>query len=153
MRPAGCHHSFDGAKFERMPGEENMRPDLMSALVFMAVAGFCGGAAITKAAAGEADVVAAKATPDGLGVYRFSVTVEHADTGWDHFADNFEVLAPDGTILGTRILAHPHVDEQPFTRSLGGVAIPPAIKEVTIRAHDKVDGYGGKTVTVTLPDR
>ena len=83
--------------------------------------------------------------------YRFDVTVEHADTGWEHYADGWEVVAPDGTVLGTRTLLHPHVDEQPFTRSLSGVAIPDGNTEVTIRAHDSVDGLGGKEVRVELP--
>jgi hypothetical protein len=60
-------------------------------------------------------------------------------------------LAPDGTLLATRTLMHPHVDEQPFTRNLSGVAIPGSIDEVEVRAHDTVHGYGGKTVTVKLP--
>ena len=32
--------------------------------------------------------------------------------------------------------------EQPFTRSLSGVAIPDDVAEVTIRAHDRVHGFG-----------
>jgi len=102
------------------------------------------------ALAGEADVLAVEAALAGDGTYRFDVTVEHADTGWEHYADAWEVVAPDGTVLGTRTLLHPHVDEQPFTRSLTGVAIPDGTTEVTIRAHDSVDGLGGKEVTVEL---
>lgn len=104
------------------------------------------------AMAGEADVVEAKAQRGADGSYRFDVTVRHADTGWDHYADRWEVLAPDGTVLGTRTLLHPHVEEQPFTRSLSGVRIPEDVAEVTIRAHDSVDGYGGKTLTLRLPE-
>ena len=103
------------------------------------------------AMAGEADVVDAKAARGADGSYRFDVTVRHADTGWDHYADRWEVLAPDGAVLGTRTLLHPHVEEQPFTRSLSGVRIPEGVTEVTIRAHDSVDGYGGKTLTLRLP--
>ncbi|MCK5445702.1 MAG: hypothetical protein KAI73_08765, partial [Rhodospirillaceae bacterium] len=83
--------------------------------------------------------------------YRFDVSVTHADEGWDHYADAWAVVAPDGAVLGERILAHPHVGEQPFTRSLGGVQIPDGIKKVTLRAHDKVHGLGGAEITVTLP--
>jgi hypothetical protein len=102
----------------------------------------------STAVAGEADVVKVKLTPAGDRIYRLDVTVRHDDTGWDHYADRWEVLAPDGTILGTRTLLHPHVDEQPFTRSLTGLAIPETIGEVTVRAHDSVHAYGGRTVTV-----
>ena len=101
--------------------------------------------------AGEADVVRAQAMPAGGGTWRFQVTVAHGDTGWDHYADKWDVVALDGTVLGTRVLLHPHDTEQPFTRSLGGVAIPGDITEVILRAHDKVHGYGGREVTVKLP--
>ena len=103
------------------------------------------------ARAGEADVLRVDAAEGASGTWRFRVTVAHADEGWDHYADRWEVLAPDGTVLGTRVLLHPHVDEQPFIRSLGGVEIPPGIGEVTLRAHDSVHGLGGKEVTLPLP--
>jgi len=117
----------------------------------VALLGFGLSFGVSAAAAGKADVVAVKAERTGARVYRFDVTVRHADKGWDHYADRWEVLAPDGTVLGSRTLFHPHVDEQPFTRSLDGVEIPAGISEVTVRAHDKVHGLGGRTVTVTLP--
>jgi len=107
----------------------------------------------SAAVAGEADVVAAEAVRESGGTYRFSVTVRHADTGWEHYADAWDVLGPDGKVLGTRVLHHPHVNEQPFTRSLSGVEVPEGISEVTIRAHDKVHGHGGAVITVPLPDR
>jgi len=87
----------------------------------------------------------------GERAYHFDVSVAHADTGWDHYADRWEVVAPDGTILGTRILHHPHVNEQPFTRSLSNVAIPANIDRVIVRAHDSVHEYGGRTMQVELP--
>ena len=101
--------------------------------------------------AGEADVTAVEVRQTASGIFHFDVTVRHDDTGWDHYADKWDVLAPDGTVVGTRTLYHPHVDEQPFTRSLSGVKIAGNIAEVTIRAHDSVHAYGGKTVTVKLP--
>ncbi|MEZ5906578.1 MAG: aldolase/citrate lyase family protein [Geminicoccaceae bacterium] len=36
----------------------------------------------------------------------------------------------------------PHEDEQPFTRPLGGVAIPPGTDEVLVQAEDSVHGLG-----------
>jgi hypothetical protein len=101
--------------------------------------------------AGEADVLQVKVKRTGDNVYYFDVTVIHKDEGWDHYADKWDVVAPDGTILGTRTLYHPHVQEQPFTRSLSGVRIPEGVRRVTIRAHDSVHGYGGKVMTVELP--
>jgi len=110
------------------------------------VAGATGGLA------GEADVVDVEVSRLSENVYRFDVTVRHADEGWDHYADAFEIVTPEGTVLGTRTLYHPHVDEQPFTRSLDGVEIPENVTEVIVRAHDSVHGYGGAEMTVTLPN-
>jgi len=104
---------------------------------------------VSEAQAGEADVEAVTAARQGE-TWRFDVTVRHADEGWDHYADKWEVLAPDGTVLATRTLHHPHVNEQPFTRSLSGVAVPDGVSRVTLRAHDSVHGYGGAEVTVEL---
>jgi hypothetical protein len=103
------------------------------------------------AGAGEADVLEVSVTPTGERTYRFDVTVWHADTGWDHYADAWEVLAPDGTMLGARRLLHPHTEEQPFTRSLIGVRIPEGVTEVTVRGHDSVHGHGGRKAVVELP--
>ncbi len=102
------------------------------------------------ALAGKADVVSATASQSGDGLWTFAVTVRHADAGWKHYADNFEVLGPGGALLGRRVLAHPHVNEQPFTRSLGGVRIPGNVKKVHIRAHDMVHGFGGREIDLML---
>lgn len=101
--------------------------------------------------AGEADVVAATAQLERPGVYRFDVTVAHDDTGWEHYADAWEVVGPDGGVLGVRSLAHPHVQEQPFTRSLRGVRIPDGVDRVTLRARDSVHGFGGVEIEIDLP--
>ncbi len=100
--------------------------------------------------AGEADVVAVQAVREGAGMWRFNVTVAHGDTGWDHYADRWQILDPAGGVLGTRKLLHPHESEQPFTRSLGGVPIPENIRRVTLRAHDSRHGTGGREFTVEL---
>ncbi len=109
-------------------------------------------AAGASALAGEADVLGVKVRPSADGAYRFSVTVRHDDEGWEHYADRWEVLAPDGTVLGTRVLLHPHVGEQPFTRSLAGVAVPAGVSRVVVRAHDSVHGLDGAEVTVELAE-
>lgn len=102
---------------------------------------------------GEADVIDVRVQAQADGSYQFDATVRHMDEGWDHYADAFEIISPDGEVLGARVLAHPHVNEQPFTRSLGGVHIAPGITSVDVRARDKVHGLGGKTYHVTLPGR
>jgi len=101
--------------------------------------------------AGEADVLHVEAHKEGPGTYRFAVTLRHDDAGWQHYANAWDVVAPDGAVIATRTLLHPHVAEQPFTRSLSGVAIPDDITTVEIRARDSVHGYGGQAVVVELP--
>lgn len=103
--------------------------------------------------AGKADVVNVRVDCPEKNRCDFTVTVLHTDEGWDHYADRWQVLGPDGEVLGTRTLLHPHEHEQPFTRSLEGVAIPPDIDHVTLRAHDSVHGDGGRSIGVALPPR
>ncbi|MEL7025040.1 MAG: hypothetical protein AAGL69_14995 [Pseudomonadota bacterium] len=101
--------------------------------------------------ADEADVLNVRVTCDDDRVCRFRVTVEHDDQGWDHYANRWEVLTLDGEVLATRVLAHPHDDEQPFERSLGGVRVPDNVEQVIVRAHDSVHEYGGAEMTVDIP--
>ncbi len=103
------------------------------------------------ASGGEADVVSARAIRAANGSFHFEVTIRSQDRGWDHYADRFEIIAPDGTVLGVRQLAHPHVDEQPFTRELDGVLVPDTLDTVVIRAHHHPRGYDGATVQLELP--
>jgi hypothetical protein len=102
--------------------------------------------------AGEADVIRVDVSKSGDNLYHFDVTVSHSDEGWDHYADKWEVIGPDGSVLGTRTLYHPHVDEQPFMRSLSGLKIPQDVTAVTVRAHDSVHEYGGMTKSVEVPE-
>ncbi len=109
-------------------------------------------------AAGNADVLKVQAQNTAPGEWSFSVTLSHPDTGWEDYADGWDIVLPDGTVVKpaanekfTRTLWHPHVNEQPFTRSQGGIKIPAGVKQVSIRAHDKRDGFGGKTISLTLP--
>lgn len=106
----------------------------------------CGTAVPTQPPPGPvgcADVVGAEASESADGTFVFDVTVRSPDAGWDQYADLWEIVAPDGTVLGSRTLAHPHVDEQPFTRSLRGVVLPEDIEQVTVRARDLVEGFCG----------
>jgi len=95
-----------------------------------------------------ADVVGVSCRMESGGTFLFDVTVAHSDDGWGHFADIWQVLGPDGVVLGERILAHPHDTEQPFTRSQSGIKIPSDINNVTVRAHDKSHGWGGQEITI-----
>jgi hypothetical protein len=103
------------------------------------------------ARAGEADVTAVKVSCTWKSLCRFDVTVKHADEGWKHYADRWEILSPSGAVIATRILRHPHVDKQPFTRGLPEVRVPEGVTRVTVRAHDSVHGYGGKEFQAEIP--
>lgn len=107
--------------------------------------------------AADADVQFVRAELTGENTWRFSVTVAHPDTGWEDYADGWDVVLPDGTVVlpdpdvpFTRLLLHPHENEQPFTRSQSGIVIPSDVTTVTVRAHDLVDGFGGQEVVVDL---
>lgn len=98
--------------------------------------------------AGEcADVIDVEIS--GNGPYTFAVTVSSPDTGWDKYADEWRVESETGDVLGVRELTHPHVDEQPFTRSLSGVEVAPG-STVVVAARDSVEGYCGERLTVTV---
>lgn len=83
--------------------------------------------------------------------WRFDVTLRHGDTGWDHYTDAWQVEDADGRVLGQRILAHPHVNEQPFTRSQSGIVVPAGTTTVYIRARCLVDGWNTQTTEFILP--
>lgn len=103
-----------------------------------------------SATAGESDVVDVTIESLGGGKFRINATLSHADTGWDHYADRWDVLDESGNVLGVRELAHPHVNEQPFTRSVS-VSIPESVKTITIESNDSVHGTGGKTFSIDVP--
>jgi len=100
--------------------------------------------------AGEANVIDVKFRLNNDRSYHFDVTVKDQDEGWEHYVNKWEILSPDGTVLATRVLHHPHVNEQPFTRSIYSVKIPKGIKNVTVRAYDSVHHYGGIEYDVSL---
>lgn len=73
--------------------------------------------------------------------YTFSVGVSSPDTGCDQYADWWEVITEEGTLIYRRVLGHSHVNEQPFVRSGGTVSIS-ASQVVIIRVHMNTSGYG-----------
>lgn len=73
--------------------------------------------------------------------YTFSVGIASPDTGCAQYADWWEIISEDGALLYRRILGHSHVNEQPFVRSGGSVAIA-ASTVVIVRAHMNTSGYG-----------
>ncbi len=76
------------------------------------------------------------------GTYTFRVSLRHDDSGWDHYADRWLIESLTGQELARRVLRHPHVDEQPFTRELEGVRLPTGTHTVIVRGHCSQHGYG-----------
>lgn len=72
--------------------------------------------------------------------YTFAVTVSSPDTGCDQYADWWEVVTPEGELVYRRVLLHSHVDEQPFRRTGGTVAVQPQ-QEIIVRVHMSSTGY------------
>ncbi|WP_028468675.1 hypothetical protein [Neptunomonas japonica] len=113
----------------------------------------CGLFAVMNfAAAGEVSILMADFRSAGSNHWAVNVTLKHDDSGWDHYADNWRVVDVDGNVLGDRVLFHPHVDEQPFTRGINSVLVPEGVTTVYIEAHDKVHGWTEKRLKVDLKD-
>ncbi|MDA8584947.1 hypothetical protein N9L47_01615 [Rhodobacteraceae bacterium] len=103
----------------------------------------------TSAFADDAVIEDVQATGGGNS-WSFSVTLRHGDTGWDDYADGWRVVTADGKELGLRVLYHPHVNEQPFTRSLSGVTVPDGVDKVFIEARTLPDGWGKARKEISL---
>jgi hypothetical protein len=97
-----------------------------------------------------AQVLFVEAVQSEDGRWCIYTTVRHNDEGWEHYANAWQVLDGQGKELAWRLLAHPHDDEQPFTRNKCSVTIPPEVTELVVRAKCKVHGFGGQSVTVDL---
>jgi hypothetical protein len=100
--------------------------------------------------ADDVKIVAAEFNRKDGNHWSVDVTLKHGDTGWDHYADNWRIVDAKGNILGNRVLYHPHVEEQPFTRSLRNVKVPESTTIVYVEAHDKVHGWTPKRLRVDL---
>jgi len=103
----------------------------------------------TATFASEIDIVQVVLT-NNAGTWRADVTLKHADTGWEHYADGWRLVDEKGNVLGNRVLYHPHVDEQPFTRSLSGFNIPQDKKIIFVEAHDFERGWSKKRVKIDM---
>lgn len=80
-----------------------------------------------------------------------AVTIQHDDSGWDHFADGFEVQAPDGTRLGYRELTRPNVGQRTQDVDMTGLKLPEGIGYVLIRTRCSLVGWAAEPVRLDLP--
>ncbi len=103
------------------------------------------------AAAGQRfpDIVGVEADRNGS-AYSFAVTVSSPYDTPDRYADAFRVRGEDGAVFGVRELTHDHAAEQPFTRTLSGVTVPPGVTRVVVEGRDQANGWGGGTQTVEV---
>jgi hypothetical protein len=104
---------------------------------------------ITNLYSNEVDVINASVSCNTQNICNFTATLKHRDTSWKHYANKFDIIV-NKKVIATRVLLHPHINEQPFTRGLSGVKIPKDTKKIVIRAHDLVHKYGGKEFTLIL---
>ena len=100
--------------------------------------------------ANDINILAAAIIHQSHGEYLVNVKLEHHDTGWQHYADEWRLVDNKGNILGSRVLHHPHVHEQPFTRSLSNVKLNNELQAVFIEAHDKVHGWTKSRLMIDL---
>ena len=82
--------------------------------------------------------------------WSIDITLKHQDSGWKHYADAWRVVDAKGQEIKKRTLFHPHVNEQPFTRSLSKVSIPMDTKVVYIEAHDTVHKWSPRKLEINL---
>ena len=104
----------------------------------------------TAAIADAPTITKVEASRAGMG-WRFDVTLAHPDTGWEHFADGWELVDTGGNRIAYRELMHPHVEEQPFTRSLRNVMLPDGMRTIWVRAHCSKSGWSAPAIEVSLP--
>lgn len=123
-----------------------MRKKLKTCLALLI---FVGCAAI-QAHADDVQIIQASFVQGEKGSWNINVTLKHGDEGWKHFSNAWRVVDKQGNVLANRVLGHPHVNEQPFTRGLSNISIPKKIQIVFIEAHDLKHGWAPKRLKVDI---
>ena len=122
-----------------MIGMTQLKKSLMAISLFLTTSVFASDVEIVK-------VILTKHT----GTWRADVTLNHADTGWEHYADAWRLVDEKGNEIAKRTLYHPHVNEQPFTRSLHDFQIAKDKKLIFVEAHDLNRGWSSQKVMIDL---
>jgi desulfoferrodoxin (superoxide reductase-like protein) len=84
------------------------------------------------------------------GTWCIYTTVRHHDEGVGHYANAWQALDQDGNEVAWRLLAHPHVYEQPFERDECRVSVPSSVTALVVRARCNVHGFGSVHVEVDM---
>ena len=100
--------------------------------------------------ANDVEILGAEFSQDRDGTWTVSVVLLHEDNGWDHYADRWRLVDPEGNVLGERVLLHPHDDEQPFARLESGIKIASELATIYIEAHDLVHGWTPNRMAVDM---
>jgi hypothetical protein len=98
------------------------------------------------------EVIGVQLVPSGDRIYDVVVSISSPYDTPERYADGWRVLDPEGNVLGTHTLLHDHASEQPFTRTQPGLEIPEGVTEITVEGRDLVNGYGGGTLSIDVPE-
>ena len=100
--------------------------------------------------ADDVKIIAADFQSSNGNFWTVNVTLQHDDKGWDHYADRWQIVDSESRVLGNRVLHHPHVHEQPFTRGIGSIMLPEGVTSVFIEAHDKLHGWSPHRLMIDM---
>ncbi len=103
----------------------------------------------TLAGAEAPKVASASIVPEGDG-WTVRAVIRHPDSGWDHYASGWQVLAPDGTVLAFAEITHPHLDGEPIQEELTGIQLPQGVDHLMIRVRCTLDGWSARSYRLEL---
>ena len=137
-----------------------LRASLLSALTFVLVG--CNVLPLLAPGSDEApeaaaeqlypEIIGVQLVASGDRVYDVVVSISSPYDTPERYADGWRVLDSEGNVLGTHTLLHDHANEQPFTRTQPGLEIPEGVTEITVEGRDLVNGYGGGTLSIDVPE-
>lgn len=122
----------------------------MTQLHALALATFAALNLATGAGAEAPKVASASIVQDGAG-WTVRALIRHPDSGWDHYASGWQVLAPDGTVLGFAEITHPHLEGEPIQEELTGITLPDGADHLMIRVRCTLDGWSARFFRLDLP--
>jgi hypothetical protein len=97
------------------------------------------------------DVLQARLVSVGRHRYDLTVTISSPYDTRFRFADGWRILTSRGDWLGERHFRADHADEQPWTRTLRRIRIPPGVQQVVVEGRDLRYGWGGAAFFLRVP--